>query len=876
MVVRFSLVYSQVENIIADSISTKLDLTATDTINGGRKISPEAIEKPITHTAAGYRRADFVNKKVYLVDNATVTYGDITLKADSIVLNMETSVVFASGRRDTTGQVIGKPVFQRGSETFDSDSLTYNFKTEKGIVFNMATDQEDGYLRSGLTKRLDNGSLNINKSTYSTCELEHPHFYVGFNKARVIPDKKIITGPAYLVLEDIPLPIVLPFGFFPIQKKEAASGLIIPKIGTTYELGYSLREGGYYFAISEYFDLQITGNLYTNGTWMLNASSSYARKYKYSGRVSLSYANNISGHKGLPDYGKSTNYRIDWTYSQDPKASPGSRFSASVNMSSSEFDRTNSYIAAEHVNTQRQSSISYSKTWEGTPFNFSTSLNHSQDVRTKTIRLNLPKATFSMSRIYPLKGKNRVGPTKWYQELQFQYTASVDNQISSYDSLLFTREVFNNMKNGFKHDIPVSLQIRPFKRAPGFTISPQLSYSGVLYTQKYEQRWVTDYYDPDRNQTLSAVVKDTIRGFFYGQSVNASVSTGLSPQIYGTYLFKNPESRLKAIRHIIKPSVSFSYVPVLKGLTTDMFRQVQVDTLGNMRQYSIFDGNLFGTPSVGRRSGGLNFSLVNIVEAKVLEKNDTTGEAKKVKIIENLTMNTSYNIFGDSLRWAPVSMSYRTVLFGSLNMAAGSSFSLYGLDKNGRIINTFYYSQTRKPLRLTNASISFDFDLGNFIQKKKKNNVQGPSEATAPAIPPTDGSDITGAAQQITRQESPVSQVDDYGYTKFDMPWTLNLTYSINYSRPLLNSTVSQTLALRGTLDLTNKMKINYTTGYDIARREITMTNIGITRDLHCWDMSFDWIPTGYMKSWYFTIKVKAAVLADLKYERRKDFHDQY
>jgi hypothetical protein len=264
------------------------------------------------------------------------------------------------------------------------------------------------------------------------------------------------------------------------------------------------------------------------------------------------------------------------------------------------------------------------------------------------------------------------------------------------------------------------------------------------------------------------------------------------------------------------------------------------------------------------------------VEAKVFDKDDTTGKARKVKIIENLTMNTSYNIFGDSLRWAPVTMSYRTVLFGSLNMAAGSAFSLYGLDKDGRIINTFYYSQTKKPLRMTNASISFDFDVGQFFQKKRKQGTLSQSPSASPAMPPTEDSDITGAAQQITGQPSAGGVVDNFGYTEFDMPWTLNLTYSINYSKPLQKSIVSQTLALRGTLDLTKKTKINYTTGYDVARRQITMTNIGITRDLHCWDMSFDWIPTGYMKSWYFTIKVKAAVLADLKYERRKDFHDQY
>ena len=678
MMVQCSLLFSQEGKTVIDTILIQKDSVITDTILRQRRVSPDAVEKPITHTAKGYRRTDFINKKVYLVEKAEVKYDDIVLKADSIVLNMETGIVFATGRPDSTGKLVGTPVFQQGTEKFEAKELTWNFKTKKGRVFNMVTQQDEGFLHSGVTKRIEDGSLNINMSTYSTCDASPPHFYVGFNKAKVVPGKKIITGPAYLVLEDVPLPVVLPFGFFPITKKTATSGILIPKSGQSFQLGYSLRDGGYYFAINDNFDLALTGSIYTNGTWMGNATSSYIKKYRYSGRVSLSYASNIAGHKGLSDYTKSTNYRIDWTYNQDAKARPGSRFSANVSMSSSGFDRNNSYIASEHVTAQRQSSVSYSKTWEGTPFNFSTSLNHSQNVRNKTVSLNLPKASFTMGRIYPLKSKSRTGQTKWWQELQFQYSASVDNQINTTDSLLFTKEVFKHMRNGFQHSAPLSLQIRPFRRIPSFTISPQMSYTGVLYTQKFNQRWVSDYYNPDLNKVIPSVIRDTTGGFFYGQSVNTSISAGLAPQIFGTYQFR-PGGKLKAIRHTIKPSIGFSYIPVLKGLTTDMYKQVQIDTLGHTREYSVFEGNIFGTPSLGRRSGSISFNLINILEAKVRTKNDTAEVEKKIKLIDNFTTSTSYNIFMDSLNWAPVSMSYRTTLFENVNvrLTAISPFTVW-------------------------------------------------------------------------------------------------------------------------------------------------------------------------------------------------------
>jgi hypothetical protein len=603
---------------------------------------------------------------------------------------------------------------------------------------------------------------------------------------------------------------------------------------------------------------------------MATAQTNYNRLYKYSGNFVFSYANNISGHKGLPDYSKSSNYRLGWAYNQNAKASPGSRFSANVNMSSSEFDRTNSYLVSEHVTTQRQSSVSYSKSWDGTPYNLSASMNHSQNVKNKTVSLNLPKLNFNMGRIYPLKSKKSTGSKKWYQDIQFQYSASLDNQINTYDSLLFTKEVWKNMRSGFKHDAPLSFQIRPFRN---FSISPQVSYSGVLYTQKIEKKWVPDYFNEAQNKVVPSVVNDTTRGFFYGQAVKPSISASFNPQIFGTFLFTKPDARVQAIRHVIKPSVGFSYVPSFNGLSSDMYRDVQIDTSDRRSEYSIFEGGIFGTPSLSNRSGSFSFSLINLLEAKVFDKNDTTGKPKKVKLIDNFGITTSYNIFADSMRWSPVAMVMRTTLFNNFNISANTNFSLYGTDSYGRSIGTYNYVQNKKIMRLTNFSASLDFNLSELLKSQDKNKTattQNNQNQPAQGL-----YESSGAVTQPGTAQTPVL-TDNYGYATFDVPWSLNVSYSLNYMKSIVKTPVTQSLSLNGNLSLTKKMNITYTSGYDFTMKQITMTQIGITRDLHCWDMSFNWIPNGSMKMWNFTLRVKAAVLSDLKYERRKDYHDTY
>lgn len=890
--VPFTAIFPQEIKPVNDTNQIRQDTTMSDTTGQSLKlISRSAVDKEVKYSAAGLKKNDLVNKTATLVDKAVVTYGNIEIRADSIVFNMASSTVYASSRKDSTakaallntppanvpaskesaaanaaGKSDGKPVFKDGSQEYKCDSLTYNFVTKKAVAYNITTKQDEGLLRSSVTKLLEDGTSNIGRSTYSTCDAEHPHFYISLSKAKVYPGKKIVSGPGYLVLEGIPLPVALPFGYFPVQTKRAASGIIIPKIGQEQLRGYNLTDGGYYFAINDYFDLALKGSIYTNGTWILTAESNYNRLYRYSGQFSFNYASNISGHKGLSDYSKSTNYKIAWTYSQSAKAHPGARFSANVNMSSSGYDKTNSYTVSEHVTTQRQSSISYSKSWDGTPFNLSASMNQSQNVTTKTVIVDLPKVNFNMSRIYPLKGKNSTGSKKWYQELQFQYSAALDNKVNTYDTLLFKKDVWSKMQSGFKHEAPISIQFRPFKN---FSISPQVSYSGVFYTQKTERFWNPNYYDETTNKYVGKLMTDTTRGAFYGQAVNPSVSASFSPQIFGTYIF-GADSRVQAIRHVMKPSVSFSYVPAFSGLSSKMYYRVQTDTLGHTAQYSIFDGNLYGTPSLSRRSGSVNFNLTNIVEAKVFEKNDTSSKPKKVKIIDNFAIATAYNIFADSMRWSPVTMALRTTLMNNIGISASSSFSLYGLDKKGKAVADFAIKENNKLMRLTNFSVSLDFDLGQLIRGDKKGG---------------------GSSQQGSRQSQGMNPqgsgnagnlpdrntlTDDWGYSIFDVPWSMKVNYNFNYTKPALVPTISQTLSVNGNITLTKKMAVSYTTGYDFREHDITMTQIGITRDLHCWDMSFNWVPNGTMKSWNFLIRVKASVLKDLKYERRKDYHDTY
>jgi hypothetical protein len=866
------IIFGQQTGVVGDTSVVNIgSLNQTDTVRQVLRVSRSAIESTVTYKSEGSKINDLVNKRVYLLDVAEVTYGDIFLRADSIVLDMDKGTVYASGRKDSVGEYIGKAFFKEGADEYEVLSLNYNFSTGRAVIRNVITQQEEGFLHSDITKKHEDGTLHLGRSSFTTCDAENPHFRIIMPRSKVYPGEKIVSGPAFLVIEDIPLPLMLPFGYFPVQKK-LASGIIMPRYGQEQQRGYFLSEGGFYFAGTDYFDLRVTGNIYSNGTWLATAATRYNLRYRFSGNFSFSYANNINSYRGLEDYSQSRNYRVSWSHSQDPKANPGSRFSARVNMSSSNFDRNNSYQPLENVTTQRNSSISYSKNWEGSPFNFVSSINHSQNVANKTVSLNLPNFVFNVARIYPFRniGTSR-GASRWFHDIQFQYSARFNNQISTYDSLLFTSQVWKDSRAGFKHEIPLSFQLRPFNN---FTISPSLSYTGVMYPRKVEKLWVPDYFDPELNDYSPRVITDTTGGVFYGHALTPRIGASFSPQMFIFFTPLNSNSRIEGVRHVIRPTMSFSYVPSIEGLMTPMYREVQADTLGRISTYSIFDNSIYGTPSLPGRSASVNFSLSNILEAKVFERNDTTGKAKKVRLIEGLNLSSNYNIFADSLNWSPVSMNFRTTLLEQFSISASGSFNLYALDDEGKTISKFIWETSNKLARLQTFQASLSFDLGRLLQG-------GESGQTTPAnmrsVRTGGESGIPGASDAgDLHMHEQSDQFDEHGYRIVDLPWSLSVAYSYTYSKRFDKPEKSQQVTFAGDLRIADKTRINYVSGYDIENRQITMTRIGIERDLHCWNMSFNWVPTGYLKSWDFTLRVTSSLLSDIKYERRRDYRDNF
>jgi len=852
---------------IPDTVLVRQDTAVIDTVQAAaEKPTTTEIDAPIDYEADDSLIFDLENDKVYLYGNGFVTYQDIELRAAYIELDRARDVVFARGALDTLGREIGKPVFKEGSESFESKTLTYNFKTKKGIIKGVVTEQEGGYLHSGITKKHENGEIHVKNGKYTTCDLEDPHFYVALTKAKVIPDDKIVSGPAYLVMADIPLPIALPFGFFPNQKSRS-SGILIPEYGEERNRGFFFRNGGYYLALSDYFDARITGDIYTHGTWGVSLGSNYRVRYRFNGNLRARYYINVSGEKELPDYTRKKDYSITWSHSQDPKSNPSRTFNANVNMSSSSFDRNHSFNANDYLTNTKQSSISYSKRWAGTPFNLSASMNHRQNSQTNSVDLNLPKMNFNMNRIYPLKRKNRAGKAKWYENIELSYKAMLDNQIRTTDSLLFTSAVWDDMNNAFKHDIPLSTQIRPFNN---FFISPSLQYSGVLYSKHIEKRWEENYYDAELDSTYATLITDTIRGLRYAHSYLPSISLGLNPKIYGMYVFKNTNSRIEAIRHVMTPSVSFSYTPDMTGVTPDYYRKVQVDTLGNMREYSLFEQEIYRTPTLPGRSGSVNIRLSNNIEMKVRSTSDTVQTSKKVKILENLSFSTNYNLFADSLKWSPITMSGRTRLANKVDLTFGGTFDPYALSEDGRKINKAEITETGKLARLTRFNFSINASLNSRAQESPAEET-GPRQSMPEGIPvskqgiPMENDEEGGVPQEFYTGE----------YVDFSIPWNLSLRYNYNYTNTGMSKRVTQTFNFSGNVSLTEKWKIGFSSGYDFKLNKLTYTSVNIYRDLHCWEMRLSWIPIGYHQSYSFQINVKSAILKDLKYEKRKSWYDR-
>ncbi|WP_430809972.1 MULTISPECIES: putative LPS assembly protein LptD [unclassified Carboxylicivirga] len=841
----------------------------------------------IIDAEVNYKASDSIDfnlqtQKTYLYGNAEVSYQDVLLKAHTIVLDMDSSTALAYGTVDSLGNEIGLPVFTDPSGEYTMRRMKYNFETEKAIIEHIVTEQGEGYVVGSKAKKIEDNSYCMRNAKYTTCDHhDHPHFYLNLTKAKVIPGKKTITGPAYLVVEDVKLPIVVPFAMIPTTSSYS-SGFLFPSYRDEQQRGFGLSDGGYYWAANDYFDLTLKGDIFTNGSWAIRTGSNYKLRYKFNGRFNFQYITNIYSEKDLPDYRKTKDMAITWSHRQDAKSNPFQSFSASVNYSTSSFDQNNVnslYNPANNdisTNTKR-SSISYSRRWAGKPFNFSANLLHSQNSRDTTIDLTIPDLTFTVNRFYPFKKKNKVGTKEnILEKVSLSYTGNMKNYVHAKESELgFTGDDFaNQWKNGVKHSIPVAMNIKFLKH---FTVSPSFNYTERWYLNK-----VTKGYD-EQSQTI--INKDTTSGF--NRVYDYSFSAGTSTKIYTFFrpwrkLFGN---KVDAIRHVATPSVSMSYRPDFgesKYGYYDWFEYYDEKRDEVVRHdYSYYEGAIYGVPGRGK-SGSMSLSLGNTLEMKVKSDRDTTG-FKKIKILESLNFSSSYNFLADSLKWQPINMTGRTKLFGT-NVNFGARFDPYALDSLGRRINESVWSQRRKLLRLESANLSFGLNFGSdtFKKKDKKNNNEANGSDEDPNALPPDPLNNQEFDPQAAFQGSNASfTTDDDGYAKFEIPWNISLNYSFRLSRGKFNKDkmdydfkVTSDVNLNGNLSLTPKWRINFASGYSFDRKEIAHTNVGISRDLHCWSMSFNLVPVGRYKSYFFTIRVNSSMLQDLKYEKRNHPRD--
>lgn len=831
------------------------------------------LEAQVNYKATDSLAFDFENQKMYLYGNAEIKYLDIDLTAHAIELDLDSTIAYAYGRIDTAGVEQDLPVFTDKSGSYTMRRMRYNFETKKAIIEHIVTEQGEGYVVASKAKRINEHEYFMRNAQYTTCNNhDHPHFYLNLTKAKVVPGKKTITGPAYLVVEDVKLPVVIPFALIP-STKSYSSGIVMPSYGDEGERGFFLREGGYYFAVNDYFDARLTGDIYTNTSWGSHFASTYKKRYKFSGHLSTDYITNVFSEKDLPDYSKNKDFSIRWNHTQDSKSNPFQTFSASVNFSTSSYDRNNvgSIINPMDLSTnQKSSSISYSKRWAGSPFNFSANLLHSQNSRDTSISLTIPDLTLTMNRIFPFKKKERIGEERWFEKISFSYSGNSKNFINTKEKdLKFSGESLSkDWKNGMKHSVPLSINLKMLKY---FTLSPSFNYTERWYLNRVRQEW---------DETSQRIVKkDPEAGF--NRVYDYSTSVGTSTKVYtffkpSRFLFGDG---IEAIRHVATPSLSLSYRPDFGQQHYgfyDWFEYYNPKTNEITRyDYSFYDGFIYGTAGKGR-SGSMSLSLGNTLEMKVKSSKDSTG-FKKINILESLNFSSSYNFLADSLQWSMINMSGRTKLLGtSVNFNA--TFDPYGIDVNKHgsptRINKSALHHNGKLLRLEGASMSFGFNLSPETFKKKEKDGKNQNEnQNRNTPPPALGEDplADGAAGNpvtLTKGED--------GYAQFSMPWSLSFNYSLRVSKGKFDAirkeygyVVGSDVNVTGNISFTPKWKASVSSGYSFDQKTISQTNIGITRDLHCWSMRFNVVPIGRYKSYFFSINVNSSMLQDLKYEKR-------
>ena len=852
---------------VRDSIHRADSIFRQDSI---AMLSKSSLEVPAFTTAKDSIVEDFSNGKrmIYYYGDVSVSYGNMKLTADYMEYDLSTQTVYARGTKDTTGVIKGQPVMEQGGKSYTMEEVRYNFETQKARITNMVTQEQDGILHGQNIKMMPDKSINITKGKYTVCDCEHPHYYLALTAAKVMtrPSQKTVFGPAYPVIEDVPLPIGLPFGFIP-KRPDRATGILFPTFGEEQSRGFYLRDLGLYFVIGEYFDIALTGDIYTLGSWAVDLNSRYKVNYKCNGNFSLTYSNDQTGEKGSSDFFQTKNFGVRWSHSQDAKARPGTSFSASVNFSSPSNSRYNSTSVQEALQNQISSSISYSKNWNG-KLNLSINALHSQNSRDSSYSFTLPNVTFSVSRFYPFKRKNRVGKERFYEKFSLGYNTTLQNKINFKASEFNKPGFWDKFQNGMAHNFQIGL--------PNFTlfkyinITPSISYGMNWFFRKTEK-----VYNPDTGQIEE--VKGKAFGTF-GATHTYSGSISMNTRLYGLFNF-GKHRKLQAIRHVVSPSISASFSPE-KGTHFNGWRTLTyIDRNGQEKthDYNIYSGQLNSVPGKGK-TASLNFSLGNNFEAKVRDLKDTTGTgSKKIKLIDQLNFSTGYNFLADSLRMNNVGITMSTSIFGKLGVNANMNFDPYAIlvDKanpSGRRINRFAVKEGQGLLRLTNASVSLSYSLSG---EGKINGNDGRGQSGSPAdhyqriyYHPITGEYIPGGWLY---------------YTNPNVPWSININYSFSYRKAYQYSNgqvinkknFTQTVGLSGNIKITPRLSMNVSTNFDLMALKMSTTQLSATYDLHCFNINVSWIPNGQWESWSFRIQANAAALADLlKFKKSSSYWD--
>ena len=825
-----------------------------------------SLDRPAFSAARDSVMEDLEKNIIYYFGDVTAKYQDMELKADYMAYNTKMNVVYAKGILDTiTGELSGRPVMTQGGTSYEMDEVYYNFQTRKARIRNMATKQDEGKLIGSKLKMMPDQSINISGGQYTVCDAEHPHYYLKMTTAKIMtePRQKTMFGPAYAVIEDVPLPLIIPFGFVP-EKPDRASGILIPTYGEENARGIYLRDFGYSFVIGDYLDLALTGDVYTYGSWAARLTSRYKKRYAFDGSLSINYSDDITGERGTSSFSESKNFGVNWSHSQDAKARPGTTFRASVNFSSPSNNRYNAANVNEALQNQASSSISYSKAWSGV--SLSVNMLHSQNSRDSSYSFTLPNITFNVNRFYPFKRKNRVGKERFYEQISFSYNATMQNKVAFKASeFAMDKAMLNRMQNGVNHSFNIGL--------PGFTLlkyfqfTPSVSYGmNWFFREQYRQ------YDEETGQ-LQTLWTDQFSRFGVTQNYSGGIS--MNTRIYGMFNF-GKRSKLQAIRHMITPSVSFSFSPNLATKANGYTSYAYTDKDGVERtvDYNRYAGQLYSPPGTGRNAN-LSFSFANNLEAKVLKSTDPMAEEpenpkdkyEKIKLLDQLNISGSYNFLADSMRLSNINVTASTTIFGKLGLNGNMSLDPYAINEQGRRINQLNVLKTGRPFRLTNASASLSYSING---DGKYSGNDGHSDKSQGASASGGNSDYARVYYHpITGEYIPGGWVY---YMNPNIPWSLSFNYNYSYSRTyqIANEQLQtkhshvQTLSLSGQLRLTKAMNFNINTGFDLTKMQLSTTQVSATYDLHCFAISVSWVPTGQWESWSFRIAAKASALSDL------------